>query len=239
MKVCYVFLVLLLPLVARAQWQSESFVQGVHLHKFDNTILQGFVHTQREHSWGMAYVGAWFDQDQKTTGQGVFTDSQVSPLIGLKSQLLAEQFVPSRLFVEIRAVLRTEAFPDQRDRFAGEARGGLLGYDRLNPTSYLFFEHYYALFYTHLYNSRVIFQGWSKQGVSFGNWDLFNEIFVDTFDFTRGQDATTDLRPGVRWSLRREKFTLQLLHQYLHHFSNLNFAGRSEQRSTLVFGVQF
>lgn len=47
-------------------------------------------------------------------------------------------FMPSRLFVELRAVLRTEAFPDQRQRFTGEARAGLLGYDKFNPTSYFF-----------------------------------------------------------------------------------------------------
>jgi hypothetical protein len=222
-----------------AHWQTESFTQAVHLHKFDNTIVQGFVKTQRVHSWGAPYVGVWFDQDQKSASQGVFTDSQVSPLLGFKTNSYAEDILPSNFFVEFRAVLRTEVFPDQRQRFTGEGRGGILGYDKFNPNSYFFLEHYYALFYTHLYNSRVIFQGWSKQGFSVGSWDVFNELFADSFDFTRGQDATLDLRPGVRWSLRGEKFTLQLMHQYLHHFSNLNFAGRSEQRSTLVLGMQF
>ncbi len=239
MKFVFFFILCLHSHSLLAQWQTESFMQGVHLHKFDNTILQGFVHTQRVHSWGVPYVGVWFDQDQKTAGRGVFTDSQVAPLIGLKSKVYAQDILPTRVFAELRAVVRTEAFPDNRQRFTGEARGGLLGYDKFNPTSYFFLEHYYSLFYTHLYNSRVIFQGWSKQGFNYGSWDLFNEVFADTFDFTRGQDATVDLRPGVRWSLRGEKFTLQLMHQYLHHFSNLNFAGRSEQRSTLVLGLQF
>lgn len=239
MKIVIFLLLGLFSGSALSQWQTESFMQAVHLHKFDNTIVQGFVHTQREHSWGIPYVGVWFDQDQKTPGGGVFTDSQVSPLVGLKTNIYAQNILPTRLFVEFRAVVRTEDFPDERQRFTGEARTGLLGYDKLNLKSFLFLEHYYALFYTHLYNSRVIFQGWSKQGVSYHSWDLFNEFFIDTFDFTRDQDATVDLRPGIRWSLRREKYTLQLMHQYLYHFANLNFAGRTEHRSTVVLGLQF
>lgn len=224
---------------AHSQWKTESFMQGVHLHKFDNTILQGFVHAQREHSWGTPYVGVWFDQDQKTSAQGVFTDSQASPLIGVKTKPYVQDVLPTMLFVEFRAVMRTEDFPDGRERFTGEARAGLLSYDKLNLTSFVFLEHYYALFYTHLYNSRVIFQGWNKQGINYKSFDLFNEVFADTFDFTRGQDATVDLRPGLRWSLRGDKFSLQLMHQYLYHFSNLSFAGRNEHRSTVVLGVQF
>ncbi len=239
MKICFIFFLNFISLTASAQWRTESFMQAVHLHKFDNTIVQGFVHTQREHSWGAPYFGVWVDQDQKTSGQGVFTDSQVSPLMGVKTIPYVQDILPTRLFAEFRAVVRTEDFPDKRQRFTGEARTGLIGYDKLNVTSFVFFEHYYSLFYTHLYNSRVILQGWSKQGINYDSWDIFNEVFFDTFDFTRGQDATFDLRPGVRWSLRGEKFTLQLMHQYLHHFSNLNFAGRSEQRSSLVVGIQF
>jgi hypothetical protein len=162
-----------------------------------------------------------------------------SIIIGAKTNPYGQDIVPTRLFVEFRAVMRTEEFPDGRQRFTGEARAGLLGYDKLNFTSFVFIEHYYALFYTHLYNSRVIFQGWSKQGINYKSFDVFNEFFADTFDFTRGQDATVDLRPGVRWSLRGEMYTLQLMHQYLYHFSNLNFAGRNEHRSTMVLGLQF
>jgi hypothetical protein len=222
-----------------AQWKSESFIQSVHLHKFDNTIIQGFVHTQREHSWGAPYMGVWFDQDQKTAGDGVFTDSQVAPLVGVKSNVYFQNVLPTKFFFESRAVVRTESFPDDRDRTAIELRPGLLGYDKIEFGRTLFIEHYYALFYTHLYNSRIIFQGWSKQGITYKSFDLFNEVFADTFDFTRGQDATVDLRPGVRWSYRLPDFTLQLIHQQLYHFSNIAFAGRSEARSSLVMGVNF
>lgn len=228
-----------LPQGARAQWLTESFIQAVHLHKFDNTIVQGFVHTQREHSWGAPYVGVWFDQDQKTAADGVFTDSQVAPVLGVKTTPFAMTVLPTRFFAELRGVVRTEDFPDDRDRSAIEGRLGALGYDKILFQHPLFLEHYYALFYTHLYGSRVILQGWSKQGVSYKSFDLFNEVFVDTFDFTRGQDATIDLRPGLRWTYQRKGFTLQALHQYLYHFSNLSFAGRNEHRTTLVVGLQF
>jgi hypothetical protein len=222
-----------------AQWRSESFVQSVHLHKFNNTIIQGFVHTQRDHSWGTPYVGVWFDQDQKTAGDGVFTDSQVAPLVGVKSNLYFFDILPTKFFFETRAVIRTEDFPDGRDRSAVELRPGLLGYDRIEFKSAFFLEHYYALFYTHLYSGRVIFQGWSKQGFSYMSFDLFNEVFADTFDFTRGQDATVDLRPGIRWTYRFKTSTFQLIHQQLYHFSNLAFAGRNEARSSVIFGISF
>jgi hypothetical protein len=239
LKILLSFLLVLFAGPLLAQWRSESFIQSVHLHKFDNTIIQGFVHTQKEFTWGTPYVGMWIDQDKKTAADGVFTDSQVAPLIGIKSHLYFVNILPTKFFIETRAVLRTEEFPDGRDRGAIELRPGLLGYDKIDFKSAFFLEHYYALFYTQLYDSRIIFQGWSKQGLSYKSFDLFNEVFADTFDFTRGQDATVDLRPGIRWTYRFQEFAFQLIHQQLYHFSNLAFAGRSEARSSAIIGVTF
>jgi hypothetical protein len=223
---------------SQASWKSESFFQVVHLHKFDNTIVQGFIHAQKPWAQGEFYLGAWIDQDQKTGMKEVYTDAQVAPLVGFRSQVLASKWLPSRWFAEGRALLRTEDFPDQRARGDWELRFGLLGYDLLEKQKF-FLEHYYAAFYTRLYGDRVIFQGWSRQGISYKSFDLFHEFFLDTFDFTRDQDATFDLRPGIRWSYRKEAMTLQLIHQYLHHLSNLKFAGRNEHRTSLVFARQW
>lgn len=229
-----------LSAVARAQWSTDLFVQSVHLHKFDNTIMQGFVHVK--HPWKNIepYAGVWFDQDTKTGKKEAYTDAQVSPVVGVKTQLFGASFVPSRAFSELRFVQRTVTFPDERAHSDWEARVGLLGYDFITPKAPFFFEHYYALFYTRLYDDRVILQGWTRQGIrQWEHADIFNEILVDTFDQSRGRDATIDWRPGVRVLGVVGQLNVQLLHQYLHHFSNLAFAGRSEQRTTLVLGASW
>jgi len=225
---------------ARAQWSTDLFVQTVHLHKFDDTILQGFVHVK--HPWKDVepYAGVWFDQDTKTGPKEAFTDAQVAPLIGVRSQLFGATLLPSRAFSELRFVQRTVNFPDERAHRDWEARAGLLGYDFLYQLRPVFFEHYYALFYTRMYDDRVILQGWSRQGIrQWEHVDVFNEFLVDTFDQSRGRDATFDWRPGVRLVGQVGELRWQIIHQYLHHFSNLAFAGRSEQRSTLVLGASW
>jgi len=119
-----------------------------------------------------------------------------------------------------------------------DVRGGLVGYGYQSWNSF-FFENYYAFFYTRLYGERFIFQGWSKKGIRVLNHlDLFNEFLADTFDLTRDTDSTFDARPGVRLEYRMKGAVIQLLHQWIYHFSNIKFSGRSEQRSTLVLAAE-
>lgn len=233
----FVFLLLFFPNLVQAQWTSETFFQVVHLHKFDDTILQGFVHTGKDVGPVRVYGGVWIDQDTKTGKKEAYTDAQVSPLLGAKGPLWLKNILPSRAFTELRYVQRTVTFPDERPHSDWEARAGLLGYDFVPFKSPFFLEHYYALFYSRMYDDRLLLQGWTRQGLRFAeHFDVFNEFLADTFDQSRGQDATVDLRPGVRLHWRQGTFSAAVLHQYIHHFSNLAFAGRSEQRTTLVVG---
>lgn len=225
---------------AQAQWTSELFMQTVHLHKFHDTIAQGFVHTGKDVGQLRVYGGVWFDQDTKTGRKEAFTDAQISPLAGVRSQLFFEKWLPSRAFGEFRFVQRTVNFPDKRTHQDWEARAGFLGYDFVSFNSPFFLEHYYALFYTRIYGGRILLQGWQRQGLRFWeHFDVFNDVMVDTFDQTRGRDGTLDLRPGVRLFWRGQVTSVQLLHQYVHHFANIAFAGRNEHRTTLVLGHAF
>lgn len=213
----------------------EFFNQTVNLSKYKNIVNQGFYHYNQDKLYG----GFYFDFDQKTGEKVVYTDSQVSPLLGIKSDLFFQKYLPSRAFSEGRLVFRTTDFSDGRDKNSWDLRFGLLGYDMISKP-YFFLEHYYTLMYTRLYNDRLIFQGWSKQGFHLTTMlDLFNEVFYDTFDLTRDNDGTFDLRPGLRASIKKENLTFQLLHQYVYHFSNLAFSGRDEHRTTLVIAGSF
>ncbi len=222
-----------------ADYSTELYSQSVYLHRFKNPITQNRLNVVRssQDSHIEPYAGIWWDHDRKTNGNEAYTDAQIAPYIGVRSKTWGPDFLTSRIFSEGRFVHRTKAFPDDRARSTYELRGGLIGYglkDFMNP---LFIENYYAFFYTRLYENRFIFQGWLRQGVRLKwDFDFFNEIFFDTFDQTRGRDATLDLRPGLRYQKRFASGSVQLLHQRLYHFSNLDFSGRNESRTTLVLG---
>lgn len=221
-------------------WNKELYSQTVYLHRFGNPITQNRLIVVRDHgSYWQPYTGLWLDHDNKTNGSEAYTDAQIAPLLGVQTVTFGPSWLMSRGFTEARLVHRTKSFPDNRDRTTYEFRSGLLGYG-LYDLKPIFLEQYYALFYTRLYGSRIIAQGWFRQGYQFWKYfDFFNEVFFDTFDQTRGRDGTLDLRPGVRLIWKMESGTMQLLHQRLHHFTNLNFSGRNESRSTLVFGLYF
>lgn len=233
-----IFTLLTIPALGATTWNYEVYSQTVFLKKFDNVVTQNRVIALNSFEDFQFYGGLWWEGDQKTGPKEAFTDSQLSPLAGIQSRLVGSDWLYSRLFFEGRFVHRTTSFPDDRERSAYEVRAGALGYGLWESEKKLFLENYYALFYTRLYGDRLIFQGWSKQGARIGkHFDIFNEVFVDTFDLTRDSDASFDLRPGLRASWRFSQGTVQLMHQWLHHFSNLEFSGRNEQRTTLVFGL--
>lgn len=220
----------------------ELYSQTVFLHKFRNPISQNrlSVFKSSQNSHYEPYAGVWWDHDRKSDSEETFTDAQVSPFAGLRSKIWGPSVLSSRAFGEARFVHRTKAFADERAKNTYEIRGGFLGYGLHHFTERFFIENYYALFYTRLYDSRIIFQGWLRQGADLGlGFDIFNEIFFDTFDQTRGRDGTLDLRPGIRFQKKFSSGAIQLLHQRLHHFSNLDFSGRNESRTTLVVGWYF
>ncbi|HLT22197.1 MAG TPA: hypothetical protein VKZ84_02100, partial [Bacteriovoracaceae bacterium] len=142
-------------------------------------------------------------------------------------------------FLESRYVHRTKSFTDDRPKEEYEVRFGLMGHRLLHLNQLFFVENYYAFFFSRMYSERFIFQGWAKQGVRIKFLDIFSEAFWDTFDQTRSQDATFDWRPGLRVHHTYKNFHVQLIHQWLHHFSNLSFSGRNEHRSTLVMAYYF
>lgn len=220
--------------------EGELYSQTVYLHKFNNVVTQNKLVLRKNLKAMDIYGGMWLDQDQKTGADIAYTDAQISPLAGVRSDVFGTTALYSRLFLEGRWVNRTVSFPDDRVKSTYEVQGGLIGYGIKNFTSDFFLEQYYALFFSRLYGEKIILQGWSKQGFNLGNYlDLFNEIFVDTFDQTRERDGTLDLRPGVRLEHRFEQATIQLMHQYLYHFTNIEFAGRNEARTTLVVGLSW
>lgn len=216
----------------------EFYSQTVYLHKFHNPITQNRLILRKTFQTWDIYGGLWLDQDRKTNKDASFTDSQVSPLLGIHSHVYGLPWLYSRFFLEGRWVNRTESFPDKRMKSTYELQGGLIGYGLLRLNSSFFLEQYYAAFFSRLYGEKFIFQGWSKQGFRFWNrLDFFNEVFVDTFDQTRDRDGTLDLRPGVRVLHHFKEGSIQLMHQSVYHFTNINFAGRSEGRTTFVLGL--
>jgi hypothetical protein len=233
-----IFLLLSLTAPASAdRWSNEFYSQSVYLHRFGNPVTQNRVIVAKEMKSYDVYLGAWFEHDSKSDGDVTYTDSQISPLIGIRSSAMGNEWMFSRFFAETRLVHRTRSFFDDRERTTFEARGGLLGYGMKMWDESLFLENYYSAFYTRLYNDRFIFQGWARQGIRLvKHLEFFNEIFLDTFDFTRDADSTFDLRPGVRLRYDFAGGGVQLIHQRLHHFSNLEFSGRNESRTSLVFG---
>lgn len=223
--------------VNAADWQGEFYSQNVYLHKYKNMVSQNLLTLAKDLGELETYGGLWFEHDDKTDAKESYVDAQVSPLLGLRSKVFGNEWMYSRAFTEGRLVHRTKPFPDDRVRTTYEARAGIVGYGLKLWDSPFFLENYYSLFYTRLYGDRIIFQGWARQGLRFfKHWEILNEFFVDTFDFTRDSDATYDLRPGVRFRYDFKGGSLQLIHQRLHHFSNLSFSGRNESRTTLVIG---
>lgn len=221
-------------------WNFDLYSQTTFLHKFNNPISQTRLLTKTKFVGHEFYVGLFVDQDKKTKSTEAYTDAQVSPLLGFQSLVFGNEWLYNRYFVEGRSVNRTTSFPDDRVKSTYEFRSGLIGYGKKDLKQEFFIENYYALFFTHLYGSRVILQSWARQGrYLFLNLDIFNEFFLDTFDQTRNSEASFDLRPGIRYQYRYKAFSLQLIHQYLYHMSNLNISGRNEHRSSLVLGLYY
>ncbi|HLW56093.1 MAG TPA: hypothetical protein VKY27_01835 [Bacteriovoracaceae bacterium] len=220
-------------------YEVDIYSQTIYLHKYNNPITQNKVSLKKRIANLEYYVGAFIDHDKKTDADEVYTDAQVSPLLGVQSPILNWKILYNRFFLETRYIHRTKSFTDDRPKEEYEVRFGLMGHRLLVLKEHLMLENYYAYFYSRMYDERFIFQGWSRQGLRVKNFDIFSEIFWDTFDQTRSQDATFDWRPGLRFHYTYKNVHVQLIHQWLHHFSNLDFAGRNEQRSTLVLATYF
>ncbi|MGE3609123.1 MAG: hypothetical protein AB7I27_06010 [Bacteriovoracaceae bacterium] len=219
---------------------SEFFSQTVYLQKFKDTITQNKLILFQDREQIEIFGGVYYDDDTKTNAKRAFTDAQVSPLSGLRSKAFGPNWLMSRLSFEGRLVHRTKSFPDDRARTTYELRPGVMGYGLKEFGSGIFLENYYAVFYSQLYGEKIITQGWGRQGFRLmGSFDLFHEVFFDTFDQTRKRQGTLDLRPGVRLFKNFAGGSIQLLHQRLHHMTNLEFAGRNESRTTLVIGYYF
>lgn len=236
-KIFYLWLVLSYSFLAHGV-DLDFFSQTVHLKKFNNIVTQNRLRLLQRNTQYDFFAGIWWDDDQRTNKKEAYTDSQFTPLLGVQSQIFGNNWMYSRLFLEGRQVNRLGSFPDDRPRATYDVRTGVVGYG-LQNLNVFFFENYYAFFYTRLYGERFIFQGWSKQGIRILNhFDFFNEFLADTFDLTRDTDSTFDARPGVRFEYRMKGLTIQILHQWIYHFSNIKFSGRSEQRSTLVLAAE-
>lgn len=220
-------------------FEGDIYSQTIYLHKYNNPVTQNKVTLKKRVASFEYYVGAFIDHDKKTDAHEVYTDAQVSPLIGIQSPILDWKILYNRFFLESRYIHRTKSFTDDRPKEEYEVRFGLMGHRLLQLKQNFFLENYYAFFFSRMYDERFIFQGWARQGVRVKFFDIFSEAFWDTFDQTRSQDATFDWRPGLRIHHTYKSFHVQLIHQWLHHFSNLSFSGRNEQRSTLVLAYYF
>lgn len=220
-------------------FDTEIYSQTTYLHKFRNPITQNKIVLHENVRGVNVYGGVYFDYDAKSGVSLTYTDAQVSPLIGVQSKVYGWDFLYNRLFLESRYVHRIKSFPDERTKETYEVRAGVIGYGLTTVKEFLFFENYYSFFFSRLYDERFLIQGWARQGMRMDFFDVFNEFFYDSFDQTRGRDGSFDLRPGVRLHHQFAKGSVQLIHQYLYHLSNLAFAGRNEHRTSLVFGFYF
>lgn len=232
-------LILLLISSSVYAWEGEIYSQSIYLHKYSNPITQNKVSLNKKTTLFDYYVGAFIDHDKKTNGEEVYTDAQISPLVGIQSKIFNWKILYNRFFLESRYIHRTKSFTDDRPKEEYEVRLGLMGHRLLDFKNNFFIENYYAYFFTRMYDERFIFQGWARQGARYNYLDIFSEVFWDTFDQTRGRDGTLDWRPGLRLHHTIKNFHVQLIHQWLHHFSNLNFSGRNEHRTTLVMAYYF
>lgn len=219
--------------------EGDFYSQTIYLHKYKNPITQNKAILKQKTSSFEFYVGAFIDHDRKTGADEVYTDAQISPLVGIQSNVLDWKILYNRFFLESRYIHRTKSFTDDRPKEEYEIRFGLIGHRLLPINEFFFVENYYAYFFTRMYDERFIFQGWARQGLRLGFFDVFSEVFWDTFDQTRGRDGTLDWRPGARVNYTYKSFHTQLIHQWLHHFSNLDFSGRNEHRTTLVLSYFF
>ena len=212
------------------------YAQDVYLEKYENNIFQGILRIDFFQDNFDYYVGLYYDDDTKSNGQITYTDQQISPLIGIQSKLLFPSF-PTRLFIEARDVNRIGSFPDNRAQQDNEVRIGSLGYNFTNFGKTNFFnEYYYALFYSHLYDQKILVQGWDKIGYrlssDYYHLDLFNELLGDSFDLTKQEQMTADFRPGMRLQMVKRHLNVQLL---LQHLIPIDESGRpNENRATLV-----
>lgn len=215
----------------------ELYSQTTYLHKFSDPITQNKFVISDERLGHEIYGGFYLDFDSKTNSEEGYTDAQIAPLVGVQSKIFGNEWLYSRYFLEGRFVHRLKAFPDDRARSTYDLRAGLLGYGLKELGSRFFLENYYAAFYTRLYGEKVILQGWTRQGLKIvSNLEVFNEFFGDTFDQTRDREGTFDLRPGARLVWRFQGGSVQLIHQWLYHMSNVDVSGRNEERSSLILG---
>lgn len=209
----------------------EWFHQSVNLARYANNISQGFLRAINKNKWGESYIGVAYDLDNKSNDLVTYTDKQVSPILGHQSKVLFQSF---RTYFEVRDVNRLGGFPDNRASQDNELRFGSLGYD-IKHSSLFFNEWYFNFFYSQLYDHKSIFQGWNKTGLRWKQWDIFNEILVDSFDFTKQEQFTVDARPGIRFQKRYNQVTIQIFTQKV---IPIDHSGRQQEtRSTLVLYI--
>ena len=223
--------VLLFTSVAHGKLTTSFYHQSVYLEKYTDLINQGQFKVLKSHEHYDLYLGLNYDFDNKSDKTVTYTDQQINPLIGMQSKV----YWYSKLFSEYRGVYRQGEFFDDRTKTTNDLRVGVLGYNKINYDK-AFQEFYYVIFYSSLYNDQVILQGWHKHGLMLNGFDLFNELYVDSFDITKSRQFTTDLRPGVRFSKRFSQSSIQLLFQRL---IPIDQSGRSnESRATLVYYIE-
>jgi hypothetical protein len=227
----------LFPMAAEA-W-IDYFSQTIYLEESQNLLTQQRILWGGEVSTLRPYLGLALEKDSKTNSSAAFIDSQLTPLVGVQSELFFYPKFPLRFFSEVKRLYRLGDFPDQRKDEDWDLRFGGLGSGEYDFKEF-FLSHYFSLYFTHLYSDRFIAEGWSRQGKKLDEvLSVFHELHWDSYDLEYDRDVSVDSRPGVKgvWHPFDPAITLEALGQYVYRWTNYKGSDRDEWRATLVFAL--
>ena len=214
----------------------DVYSQNVYFNQADNFISQTSIKYVRPIKNFETYLGVYIDTDTKSGSSEIYTDKQVSPFFGLQSKLLSRT-IPFRFFGQIYSVNRLAPLPKSRTKHLTEYRVGALAYD-LIETKNLFHEYYGAIIYSHIYEQKVIYQGWYKLGKNIEKtFDAFLELNLDSFNLNQNEESTLDFRPGLRKDFKFKNSKLSLIGNYLLPINNEN--QEQEFRASIIFSSQY
>ncbi len=200
----------------------DFYSQNVYFGSNSNIINQSLIKLvhNKYNLQAEPYIAFYADTDSQTNDKIAYTDKQFTTILGVQSKTLFKSF-PTRLFLQNGSVRRLGPRPSINPEYDNDFRFGAIGYNLLQSDDW-FNEYYYAILYTSMYDSKVIFQAWDKVGLSLKNIDYFLELNTDSFNLTTDGESTLDLRPGIRKDFKIKNFKVSNVLNYINPINNEN-----------------